>query len=943
MLAELVADEGKTFPLQQTQVLLGRKSRDDTFEPDIDLGPLRGGTSVSRRHARIQLAREGWVLQVEASARNATLLRGERLAPGQRVGLSDGDEITLGKIGLIFRAGRVALQSDPDATIVGGRNATAELRAEDRAFPLVAPEGRTLAVGRHSDDLRYRPDIDLRELPGGSTVSRRHAEFCRRDGAWYMRVLADVTNPTYIDQKRLDPNAETVLADGAQLRFGRVALTFHQGTPATHVDSGVLDLVLGPPTSVSVEPGGQQVVPLTLRNFSGRVHFFGFNVTGVPADWCRVEIPRSNPEEPGAPYVQLLNSVPPVAAPDSTAVASVIFSPPRRADARAGTYPLVFGASSMGEDERLCRTTPGQLVLLPFSDLRLSMAPDAARGSRSRFEIDLANNGNSTVTVGLEAAADTKKLAWALEQSSVTLANGQSRRITLDASVNRRPWLGPEVTHPVVVTAADETASAVKQVHLTCPPRIPVWIQHAFARAQSLFKPILVPVVAIAVALALAYIILRPPDVRLSLQSDIVGKGDAALLAWNIDRGSGAATLDLPEGPQQVALRDGTFQVTPSQTTDYKLTARNWFGISASDTQRLRVVRVLSFAASTDTLKQDGDPVTLEWSTENATRVSIDPADEISSVPLNGKVIVHPKLTTTYHLVAAYAPTGVSDSADVQVAFGKSKIPKFEPAKQQAYPGERILLSWTAEGFTNLTLKSNANDLALTQEQDVTRRTSFEVRPLRSAEYTLTARNADGTPVEAHIDINVVPIKAPRLLGPTQPVSAGDRVTLTWQIEGANDRTTAVLQPGIGDVSGRTSIDIQPGHTTDYTLTVTSADGQTVSSDPVTVAVVPAVENFSVTPAVVTEGEPVVLSWSVQDADSVTVTRDDGVVIAVGTASDEVRDHPPATVTGYKLAAHNASGDMRVTPAAVAKITVQPVSVIPGDSFPDWPDPTGTV
>ena len=939
--AELVAAEGTSFPLQHTDVLIGRQSDDGSFKPDIDLGGLTGGRSVSKRHARIRHAANAWHLHVEPTARNATALRGQTLTPGQEVVLRDGDEIKLGRIAVVFRAGRVPPPSDPNATIVGVRQATAELRAGDRVFPLVAPEGRALSVGRHSDDLQYRPDIDLRDLPGGSTVSRRHAELFRRDGAWCMRVKAEVTNPTFLNATRLQPGEETPLSDGVELRFGRVVATFHAATPAQHVDSGVLDLVLGPPSSITVEPGGQQTLPLTLRNFSGHVNWFSLDVTGVPPNWCHIEVPAGSPDAAGPPLVRLLTSQPPVAAPDSTAIASVIFSPPRQASARAGTYPLLFSASSQGDDH-LRRSVTGQLVLLPYSDLRLTATPAAARAARARIQVDVTNDGNNPVSLSVDAAADARKVECKLEHTTMTLGNGQTRRVQLDVRVKRRPWLGPDVEHAVLVTTAADDSHASGQIQLTCPPRIPVWVQRTFGQIQSLLKPVLVPVAVLAVALGLAYLVLRPPDVTLTLQSDIVGKGDTVVLAWDVDRGSNAATLDLPEGPQQVGLPRGVFQVTPAQTTDYKLTARNWFGISGSDTQRVRVVRVLSFTASTDTLKQDGDPVTLEWATENATRVSIDPPDEITTVPLNGKAMVHPKASTTYHLVATYAATGASDRADVQVGFGKSKIPKFEPDKQQAYPGDRIMLTWTAEGFTSLTLKANTDDLELPGEQDVTRRTSFQVRPLHSAEYTLTARNADGVPVEARVDITVVPIKPPKLLGPAQPVSAGDHTTLTWQVEGANDRTTAVLEPGIGDVSGRTSIDIQPTHTTQYTLTVTSADGQNVSSEPLSVTVIPSLQQFTATPQVLAEGEPVLLTWTVLDADSVTVTRDDGVVVAVSSGSDQARDHPPVAATGYKLAAHNASGDMRATPNGAVKIIVQPAPVAPplqpGDTFTDWPD-----
>jgi hypothetical protein len=88
--------------------------------------------------------------------------------------------------------------------------------------------------------------------------------------------------------------------------------------------------------------------------------------------------------------------------------------------------------------------------------------------------------------------------------------------------------------------------------------------------------------------------------------------------------------------------------------------------------------------------------------------------------------------------------------------------------------------------------------------------------------------------------------------------------------------------------------------------------------------VLPAIQDFRVAPAAINEGEPVVLRWNVLDADSVTVTRDDGIRVALGGAADEARDHPPAAVTSYILKARNATGESADSAASVARIKVQP-------------------
>jgi hypothetical protein len=151
-----------------------------------------------------------------------------------------------------------------------------------------------------------------------------------------------------------------------------------------------------------------------------------------------------------------------------------------------------------------------------------------------------------------------------------------------------------------------------------------------------------------------------------------------------------------------------------------------------------------------------------------------------------------------------------------------------------------------------------------------------------------------------------------------------------------------MLQPAGGDpidVSGQTSFSVRPDQTTQYTLQVTGADGQTVSSDPLTVQVVPSIKSFAVLPATIIEGDAVQLSWTALDADSVTITRDDGTQYQ-GQATGTALDHPPATVSKYTIVAHNSSGDSVVSDASAAKVTVQAQpSIAPLPLAPQQPLP----
>jgi pSer/pThr/pTyr-binding forkhead associated (FHA) protein len=919
-LAELVASDGARFPLGKGAALIGRPSDDRGFVPDIDLSGVPNGKSVSRRHARIFHAVGAWHLRPEPSARSVTFVAGQKLSSQQQAPLRDGDEIKLGKVSLTFRSAGVPPPSDPNATIISPRQAVAEIRSGEVQFPLVAPDGRSLSLGRHSEDRRYRPDIDLGDVPGGSTVSRRHGELLHRGGAWLLRVQADVTNPTYLNGTQLECGQEVELSDGDRLRLGRALATFHMQRAVRYVDAEVLDLTLGPPREARIEPGAQHSLPLSLVNFSGQVDWFALELTGVPPDWYRIELPNGDPA--ARPVVRLLSGPPPVPTAESTARATLVLSPPRHPHARAGTYPLLLSATSQGQ-ERLRRTATGQLIVLPFVELRLTVEPAEVRDRRAIYVLGLANNGNTPLAVSL-AAATTDKLQTSLEHDEITLANGADSRLALDVRVKRRPWFGPEIVHDVKVIATAEKSSVEHHVQLTCPPRIPVRIQRVFSRIQSLFKPVLVPLAVLAVTAGVAFLILRPPEVKLTADRDIVGKGESTAFSWNIERGSGTAILDTPDGPRELALQgSGLESPKLQQTTEFKLNAHNWFGIIGAGSARVRVVRVVSFTATPSTIRQVGDEVKLEWVTENASRIRIEPAQEVAAPPNGNSVVVRPTKSVLYQLIAIDEASQAQDRVTAPISFGNATIKTFDSDKRQTAAGGPVTLTWAADGFTRLILEPAKGDLEFTGDVDVTRRTSVQVRPVHDGRYTLVAHNADEKTSEAYVDVVVVPLKQPRLQGPVRPIPAGETTTLSWQAEGANDRTTAVIQPEIGDVTGKTSVEIEARHTNQYTLVLTGPDGKSVSSEPVTLTVVPSVRQFSVAPVSITEDEPVNITWDVLEADSVTVTRDDGKQFS-GPAAGNLLDHPPLAVTSYSIKGHNGSGDSLDTPRATFKIKVNP-------------------
>ena len=116
---------GKTYPLEEEELLLGRDLSTDIAISDPE---------VSRRHARF-FVKDDNIFVEDLGSTNGTFLNGERISSPQQ--LRAGDVITLGEsIVLVFeKAGY-----DPDATIVSSRGVETVQRSPESQSYQPAPE-----------------------------------------------------------------------------------------------------------------------------------------------------------------------------------------------------------------------------------------------------------------------------------------------------------------------------------------------------------------------------------------------------------------------------------------------------------------------------------------------------------------------------------------------------------------------------------------------------------------------------------------------------------------------------------------------------------------------------------------------------------------------------------------------------------------------------------
>lgn len=128
--------------------------------------------------------------------------------------------------------------------------------------------------------------------------------------------------------------------------------------------------------------------------------------------------------------------------------------------------------------------------------------------------------------------------------------------------------------------------------------------------------------------------------------------GESSRLCWQVDNAteiSISPTVGGGLGPSDCAT------VSPAQTTVYTLTARNAAGdsIATAVVAAGGQVRILSFTSDPVTSDAAGSPVTLSWTTDNATSVVITGNDVPGGpLPVNGSIVVRPITNSTYTLTA---------------------------------------------------------------------------------------------------------------------------------------------------------------------------------------------------------------------------------------------------------------------------------------------------
>ncbi len=273
------------------------------------------------------------------------------------------------------------------------------------------------------------------------------------------------------------------------------------------------------------------------------------------------------------------------------------------------------------------------------------------------------------------------------------------------------------------------------------------------------------------------------------------------------------------------------------------------------------------------------------------------------------------------------SPSGVGDVTGVAIS----------PDTATVAVGESTTLSATVTGSgafsRDVTWSSSDTDVATVSSAGV-------VTGVSEGTATITATSRTDSSVRDTATVTVVS-GAPTIVefeGEPLTIEVGESTTLGWSIAGAYD--TAVITAGdtevAADLEATGTLEVTPGATTTYTLTLDNDAGDTATAE-VTITVRepgatgPAITLFTASPLTIDEGGSATLSWAIDgDFASAAITAGGATVLDV-TAATGTHSVSPTEDTTYTLTVTPAAGD-----AAVATVDVM---VRAGTTPPPPPPP----
>ena len=320
--------------------------------------------------------------------------------------------------------------------------------------------------------------------------------------------------------------------------------------------------------------------------------------------------------------------------------------------------------------------------------------------------------------------------------------------------------------------------------------------------------------------------------VRFQASPDRISSGQQSTLDWQVLNADSVTITELGTVPG-----NGSRAVSPTRTTQYRLTARNRNGeATATTTVVVEEQPAAQFTACSvsPTTILTGESATITYATSNADAVEIS---GIGNVATSGTQVVSPTATASYTLTARNARGPVTCNLTVQVTEGSApRVVNFTASPATINSGNSSTLSWSVENAESVTISSLGTVQATGTRQ---------VSPTATTTYTLTATNKNGSVTSTSV-VTVTGTGpgpgpgAPTLTGctaaPATSPSAGTPVTISYV---STNATSVAFTPAVAGAGLNGPVTVMPTATTTYTITATGANNQTATCS-VAVTVTPA-------------------------------------------------------------------------------------------------------
>lgn len=313
-------------------------------------------------------------------------------------------------------------------------------------------------------------------------------------------------------------------------------------------------------------------------------------------------------------------------------------------------------------------------------------------------------------------------------------------------------------------------------------------------------------------------------------------RGNSSTLSWAT---TNATIVTIDNGVGAVPV-DGTYSVSPLDTTTYTLTATDAKNQRKTCTATITVTPPTNttpvcdaFTASPTTLPAGGGNVNLTWSTTNATAVSIAPI--LGNVAVDGSATTSITSTTNFVLTATNGTSTAQCPVTVTVASTPTPIScaanvNFSASPTSITRGNSSTLTWTTTGITSVSFNNGVTATGLSGSTTVT--------PNDSTTYTMTATDGKTT-ISCPVTVSVSTggggggSSSPRceLEVSDNTIESGDKVTLKWDtsrattviLEDKTAKNTLVTTEGLSSSAKERLYDgdikVSPKKDTTYTLT----------------------------------------------------------------------------------------------------------------------------